>query len=346
MNFAKRIYYLIVLILVVVLLIYAQSLLIPFVIAIIIWFIIRVLKKGLLMLPIIKSWPHWLLTVLSTVVLISLLGLSVKLISNNIQELSESLPDYQKNVKLVSEKINEAFEIDLVASITKYLEDFDFTGILTKLFTALTSIFGDAFLVIIYLLFILLEEPVFPKKLRAIYASPEQLEKTNVLVDKIDLSTSNYMAIKSLMSLLTGTLSFLVLVFVGVDAPFFWAFLIFLLNYIPAIGSLIATLFPAIFAMFQFGDLTHPLLILAIVGSIQLAVGNFLEPRIMGNSLNISTLVVFLTLAAWGAIWGVIGMLLSVPITVILILVLSEIPSTRSIAILLSKSGDPKNSRT
>nr|MDA3821994.1 AI-2E family transporter [Bacteroidales bacterium] len=313
------------------------------VLAMIIWFIIRILKKGLQMLPWISSWPQWLLTLLSSVVLISLLGLVVTIISNNIQELSVSIPAYQDNIELVSNKINAAFDIDLVASATKYLEDFDFMGIISNLFSALSSIFGDAFLVIIYLVFILLEEPIFPRKLKAIYNTQERHLHVIDLFEKIDHSTSRYMAIKTLMSLLTGFLSYLTLLFIGVDAPFFWAFLIFLLNYIPVLGSLIATLFPTIFAMLQFGDITHPILVLAIVGSLQVTVGNILEPRIMGNSLNISTLVVFLTLALWGAIWGVIGMLLSVPITVIMILILSEIPSTRALAILLSKKGDPGN---
>ncbi|MDA3823770.1 MAG: AI-2E family transporter [Bacteroidales bacterium] len=341
MNYAKRIYSLLAIIIVVVLLIYAQSLLIPFVLALIIWFIIRILKKGLLRVPWIGKWPQWLLTVLSTVVLISMLGLVVTLISNNIQELSTSLPTYQDNIDIVSQKINETFDIDLTASITDFLKDFDFMGILSNLFSALTSIFGDAFLVIIYLVFILIEEPIFPKKIKAIYSHPEGLDHAIKLLDKIDHSTSSYMAIKSLMSLLTGTLSYFVLLFIGIDAPFFWAFLIFLLNYIPAIGSLIATLFPTIFAMLQFGDITHPILVLTIVGSIQVVIGNLLEPRVMGNNLNISTLVVFITLTVWGAIWGVIGMLLSVPVTVIMILILSEIPSTRGIAILLSKRGEP-----
>lgn len=341
MNFSKRIYSLLILVIVVVLLIYAESLLIPFVVAMIIWFIIRILKKGLRRIPWIKKWPEWLLTILSTVVLISLLGLVVTLISRNIQELSESLPAYQKNIELVSEKINEALDIDVVSSITEFLEDFDFMSILSNLFSALTTLFGNAFLVIFYLIFILLEEPIFPSKIKAMYSSPEKYDHVNGLLKKIDRSTSSYMAIKSLTSLLTGTLSYFVLLIIGVDGAFFWAFLIFLLNYIPAIGSIVATLFPTIFAMLQFGDLTHPVLVLAIVGSIQVAVGNLLEPRIMGNTLNISTLVVVLTLMLWGAIWGVIGMLLSVPVTVIIILVMSEIPTTRSIAILLSKKGNP-----
>ena len=130
-----------------------------------------------------------------------------------------------------------------------------------------------------------------------------------------------------------------ILLFIGVDAPVFWAFLIFVLNFIPTIGSLIATLFPAIFALLQFGEFTPGILVLAIVGTIQLIVGNFIEPRVMGNSLNISPLVVFLTLAIWGVIWGITGMLLSVPITVILIIVMSEFPSTQPLAILLSQKG-------
>lgn len=346
MDFAKRIYYLLIVIIVVVLFIYAESLIIPFVLALIIWFIIRILKKGLIKLPWIKRWPQWLLTILSTVVLISLLGLTVTLITKNIQELSVSMPVYQNNVEKVSEQINEALDIDIVASIAEYLENFDFMGILSNLFSALTSLFGNAFLVIIYLVFILLEEPIFSRKLNAIYTAPEKLKNVTELLDKIDYSTSRYMAIKSLMSILTGTLSFAVLVFIGVDAPFFWAFLIFLLNYIPAIGSIIATLFPAVFSMLQFGDITHAILVLSIVGTIQVVVGNILEPRVMGDQLNISTLVVFLTLAIWGAIWGVLGMLLSVPITVVMILIMSEIPSTRGFAILLSKGESKDKSRS
>jgi predicted PurR-regulated permease PerM len=159
------------------------------------------------------------------------------------------------------------------------------------------------------------------------------------MFSKIDHSVQQYVALKTLVSLATGILSYFSLLFIGVDAPAFWAFLIFVLNYIPNIGSLIATLFPAIFALFQFGELTQGFLVLLIVGSIQMVIGNFAEPRIMGNSLNISPLVVLLTLAVWGVMWGITGMLLSVPITIILIIIMAEFPSTRPVAILLSQDG-------
>ncbi len=341
MNYTRRIYYLLLVVIIVLLLIYAESLLIPFVLAILIWFVIRVMKHLLRMVPYLSNWPHWLLTMLSSAILISLLSLTVSLISSNIQQLTASIPAYEKNLNSLAEKINSTYDIDLVQSITSAIRDFNFSEILSSLFGALTSIFGNAFLILLYLVFILLEETIFQRKLEAIYHSPESRERARKMLSKIDRSINNYIAIKTLTSLSTGFLSFWVLYFVGLDAPFFWAFIIFMLNYIPNIGSLIATLFPTVFALLQFGDLTHPFLVLVIVGAIQLTIGSLLEPRIMGNTLNMSPLVVFLTLALWGTLWGVTGMLLSVPITVIIILILNEFPETRSAAALLSRRGDP-----
>lgn len=341
MDYSRRIYYLLMAVTVVLLLIYAQKLLIPFVLAILIWFVIRVFKSMLLRIPYIKKWPQWVLTTISSVVLLSFLGLTVTLITNNIQLLSSSIPVYEKNISMLADRISKAYDINVVESMTNAIKDFNFSKILSTLFSAFTSIFGNALLILVYLVFILLEETIFRLKLRSIYNSKASLDRTSSILEKIDSSISNYIAIKSITSISTGFLSYWVLYFIGVDAPFFWAFIIFALNYIPNIGSLVATLFPAIFALLQFGDLTHPLLVLLIVGAIQLTIGSLIEPRIMGNTLNMSPLVVFLTLALWGSIWGITGMLLSVPITVIILLILNEFPSTRGIAIMLSRRGDP-----
>ena len=341
MNYSKRIYYLLLVVIIVLLLIYAEKLLIPFVLAILIWFVIRVLKSLLIKLPYTRKLPSWLLTVISSIILLSLLSLAVSMITNNIQQISTSIPKYEENINGVAEKINKQLNIDPVKSMTDTIRDFDFSKILSPLFSALTSIFGNTFLFLVYLVFILLEEPIFKRKLKSMYSSPEQHDYITGILQKIDESINNYIAVKTITSLSTGFLSFFVLYFIGLDAPFFWAFMIFILNYIPNIGSLTATLFPTVFALLQFGDLTQPFLVLTIVGSIQLTIGSFVEPRIMGNTLNMSPLVVFLTLVLWGTIWGVTGMLLSVPITVIIILILNEFPETRAVAILLSRRGDP-----
>ena len=178
--------------------------------------------------------------------------------------------------------------------------------------------------------------------MKAIYPKKDQFDTTNEILLKIDKSIGSYISIKTLVSLLTATLSYITLLLIGIDSALFFAFLIFLLNFIPSIGSLIATIFPALMALLQYGSETYTpfILVVVFVGAIQLVIGNFLEPKLMGNSLNISSLVVILSLTIWGVIWGVAGMVLSVPITVIMILIFSNFESTKKIAILLSEKGE------
>ncbi len=339
MDYTKKIYILQALISIILISIYAQGVIIPFILAVLFWFIIRVIKKQFLKIKYINKWPHWLLTLSSSLILLSILYLAIDVITINIQQLSAKLPAYQANVADVTQKLNAEFDTDLMAIFGDYAKDFEFSTILSSVLSALTGLFGNTFTILLYMLFLILEEPIFNKKLKAMYSDENQLEHTTDLIGKIDSSVSRYIALKTMISLLTGVLSYLALVFIGVDAPAFWAFLIFLLNFIPTIGSLIATTFPTIFALLQFGEITPAILVLGIVGIIQLIVGNVLEPKLMGNTLNISPLVVFLALAVGGLIWGVTGMFLSVPITVVLIIIMSEFPETRSIAILLSQKG-------
>ena len=150
---------------------------------------------------------------------------------------------------------------------------------------------------------------------------------------------ARYLGIKTIISLLTGFLSYLVLISVEINFAIFWAFLIFLLNFIPTIGSLLGTIFPALFCLLQFGDFSIALTVFLIVGVIQVFIGNFLEPKWLGNSMNISPLVSILSLVFWGLIWGTTGMVISVPITVVIIIILSQFESTKNVAILLSEKG-------
>ncbi len=339
METNKKIYIFLIIITVVLVCIYAQTIIIPFILAILFWFLIRVIKKLLSRINFIGRLPKWLLTLSSTTVLLAFLVFAGTMISKNIAELSRTMHEYQANVNNMTDAINAQFNIDIMSQLGDFAKDLNFGNLLSSLLSALTGLFGNTFTVLLYLLFLLLEEPIFPQKLQAMYPEKERFDHVNSLVKKIDHSIGNYIALKTLTSLMTGILSYFALLLIGIDAPLFWAFLIFILNFIPTIGSLIATLFPALFAILQFGDFTPGILVLSIVGAIQLVVGNLIEPRLMGNTLNISPLVVFLTLAIWGVIWGISGMLLSVPITVILIIIMSEFPGTRPFAILLSQRG-------
>lgn len=341
MSLSRTAYSLIIGIAVVVILVYTKNLLIPFVLALLVWFLIRGIKKNALDKVgfIRKYFPHWLRTTLSSLTIFAVVGVIVNMLVINIEGLSQSLPTYEKNINQIKDLVNSTFSIDIETLASDFIGDFDFSGILSNLFSSLTEIFGDAFTIVLYTMFLLLEDAVFPLKLKALYRSKSSYENANELIGKIEKSVGSYLYLKTLVSILTGFLSFIALWAIGVEAPVFWAFLIFLLNYIPTIGSLIATIFPSLFTLLQFGEFGPFFWVLGIVGAIQLIVGNIVEPKVMGNSLNISSLVVILALSIWGVMWGITGMILSVPITVIMVIICAEFESTRPIAILLSEKG-------
>ena len=325
----------------IVILVQGQDLLIPFILALIIWFIIKETRDQLSKVKFVKQKvPFGLRSLISALFVFSILGLVIKMLSVNISLLSDLLPQYSDNAQHIIEMLNKQFGINIEETFDGFYENFDFQSIVGTLLSSITSVFSNTFMILLYMLFLFLEEFTFIKKIKAVYPQKERFERVDSLLKKIDKSIGSYLLLKTLVSVLTGVLSYIAMLIIGVDAALFWAFLIFLLNYIPTIGSLLGTLFPATFALMQFGDLMPFFAVLAAVGIIQVIVGNIIEPKIMGNSLNISALVVILTLSFWGLIWGVIGMILSVPITVIIIIICAEFPKTKFIAVMLSDDGN------
>lgn len=324
----------------IVILILGKELLIPFILALLIWFIIKETRDIITKVKFIERWiPFWLRSTISALFIFFILGLVIKMLTVNISQLSDSLPKYGQNMHKIMDLLNTKFGINISETFSGFYENFDFQGLIGMLLSSLTSVFSNTFMILLYMLFLFLEEFVFIKKLKSVYPSKERFVRVNDMLKKIDKSIGSYLLLKSLVSVLTGFLSYLALLFIGVEAALFWAFLIFILNYIPTVGSLIGTLFPATFAMMQYGELMPFFAVLGAVGFIQLIVGNVIEPKIMGDSLNISALVVIMTLSFWGLIWGVTGMILSVPITVIIIIICAEFPKLRFIAIMLSDTG-------
>jgi predicted PurR-regulated permease PerM len=332
----------IVIIAVMAILVIGKGILIPFVFALIFWFLTREIRKTIYRIPFAKRFiPRWLSNILVfTFIILSFSAIS-EIITNSIGNLTSSYQTYEKNVDQIIQKVDSYFHMDLVNSVKALVGKFDYGSVLGDIANGISSLLGDTFMIVIYALFIFLEESSFKKKIGKLFGN----DKTHPgsvqnMLGKIEASISNYLRLKTYVSLLTGVLSYIVLLIAGVDSAPFWAFLIFLLNYIPTIGSLIATVFPAVFSLLQFGEVTPFLIVLIAVGCIQVIVGNIIEPKLFGKSLNLSPLVTILSLAVWGKIWGITGMVLSVPITVIMIIIFSQFEKTKSVAILLSENGD------
>lgn len=324
----------------VVMLILGQQLLIPFIFALLIWLLVRRIKAHLNEIPFIRRWfPSWLTNIVMSVAIFTAFAFIAKLLSHNIEALANSYRNYQANITTVTLQVNKTFGIDVMALLSEYSGKLNLGKLFASLFASLQGILENTVVMILYVAFIFLEETHFEAKLRGIFPKNHQYLKMQVIMGKIETSVTNYIGMKTLVNLISAIISYIILVSVGIDSPLFWAFLLFILNFIPVIGLFVGALFPAVFALLQFGTFTPSLVLFGSIGAVQFIVGNILEPRIMGNSLNISPLVAIVALAFWGTLWGITGMFLSVPITVIMIIVFSQFPKTRPLAILFSEKG-------
>lgn len=191
----------------------------------------------------------------------------------------------------------------------------------------------------IFAAFLLLEARFIPAKLDALFPAGGGRERVRAVLRRIDSDIQTYFGVKTLVSLTTAVLSYVVMRLVGLDFAAFWALLVFILNYIPTVGSILATIFPGLLALVQFESWTPVVVLVLGITVIQQLLGSFLEPNLMGMTLNLSPLVVVISLILWGMIWGLVGMFLCVPITVIFVIILANFPSTRWVSILLSKEG-------
>ena len=181
------------------------------------------------------------------------------------------------------------------------------------------------------MLFILLEASSFPVKLRAIIGDPQhEFSHFAKFVDDI----KGYMIIKTGISLTAGILIWIWLTILGVDSPVLWAFLAFLLNYVPTVGSIISAIPAVILSLVQFG-IGRAALTAAGYLIVSFILGNVIEPRLMGQRLGLSTLVVFLSMIFWGSLLGMIGVVLCIPFTMTLKFACENNESTRWIAVLL-----------
>ena len=322
-------------------LIAAKDLLIPFVLSIGLWMMINGIIKLLNHVDFIRKYfPDWAILLMAIAAIFYGVELIVSLIVHNATEIVELSNNRNISASEIVNNILSKFGADTAGlNLEKYFSNINLKDYLSEILNQLTYLTSNIFMVVIYAVFFMLEQSTFKQKLVALFPESDRFSMVNRVSKKIIHSIESYIAIKTIVSLITAFLSYLVLVLMNVDFAFFWAFLIFLFNYIPNIGSIAATLFPTVTALLQFETFYPALAVMIMVGAIQVIVGSFLEPRIMGNTLNLSSLVVLLSLSIWGSMWGIIGMFLSVPITVVIMIICSQFDKTKPIAILLSERG-------
>jgi predicted PurR-regulated permease PerM len=265
-----------------------------------------------------------------------LIGGTISSFSGNLSKYESALTSISDSfVKFLNDKgmnINH----DQLFSFIQPAKILEFTaGALNKL----VNMMGNTFLILLIVLFTLMEFGSFSVKAKAILVgSDKSISYFSTILQNI----RHYLGIKTLICLLTGVFVFIALLIIGVDYPLLWALIAALMNYIPNIGSIIAALPAVLFALVQLG-LGGAFWTLGSFMIVNNVLGNFVEPRIMGKGLGLSTLVVFLSLLFWGFILGPVGMFLSVPFTMTIKIILEQNEKTKWIAILLGTPDEAKS---
>ena len=275
-----------------------------------------------------------LITLILILVVITTVGASV--VTNSLNEFAKNLPTYQKGL---SENVDvwlqwlENRGIDTPDEVIKSaLNQQTALKLVGNMLATLSGLLSRTFLVLLVTIFILFEAAIFPIKIQAMPGlKPDTLERIRLAVENV----RHYMGMKTLMSLLTGGLVWLLLFLCHVQYPILLGFLAYLLNYVPNIGSFMAAIPGVLLALLQFGPMWALLVAVGYV-IVNVFVSNFLEPRVMGKGLGLSPVIIVISLIFWGWVLGPVGMLLSVPLTMTLKIFLESMDETRGAALLLS----------
>ncbi len=327
------------------LLIVGESLLLPLVIAVALWYLINTLAAALGRLSVGKfSIPGPICLLLSIFTFLGLIWGLVNFLSASFGGVMEMAPVYQDNLIRRLESLSLPF-VDVGAiqgeNFGQTLIDWiDLPSYATSLAGSAAGILASSSLILIYLGFLFFEQRQFNNKISALVSNEAREKEVRGIFERIRDDIQKYISIKMFTSSLTGLLSCGLLLLMGVDFAGVWGLLIFLLNFIPTVGSIIATMFPAMIALAQSDGYYLFFMVLGGIGAFQVVIGNVIEPRLMGSSFNLSPIVILLNLALWGTIWGIPGAFLCVPFLIIFTIIMSHFPKTRPIAIILSSDGD------
>lgn len=291
--------------------------------------------------------PTWIaITVLIVIIVAGIIGVGA-LIANSIGNFVQDLPSYQDRLQgILQETMKFAHRLGWdvsLESLRHQLNPNNAFALVTRFFKSFGAVLTDGFLIVFTVLFLLFEATVLPRKFEVIPKTEREHRSLAVFVSFVE-SVQRYVFLKTVLSLVLGFLVTLVLWGLGVRYAPLWGLLAFLLNFVPNIGAFLSAIPPILLALLQGG---WPLFgyTAGTLFTIHFVTGNFVEPVLMGGRLGLSTLVVFVSLIFWGWVLGPVGMLLSVPLTMIIRIGFESYPDTHWLAVLLGPPPAPERER-
>jgi predicted PurR-regulated permease PerM len=321
-----------------------KGIFVPIVFSVLAVYVIVGLTRLLFRLPLLgRILPQRLGYTLSALVIALALAAIAWLVASTLGKVVALAPQYATALLNAIQDVAARFGVESAPTWTSLRQDLlaqiDAQRLIGSTVLSVSAIVSTLVVVLLYIAFLLIELRVFPDKIANLSGDPAKVERIRKILAHVNARIGAYLALKTLVSIVLGLVSWAILAALGVELAPFWAVLIGLLNFVPYIGSVLGVLLPVAFATMQFADLGVTLTTLLALSAAQFVIGFFLDPYLMGNSLNLSPFVILVSLAVWSALWGIPGAFLAIPITACMAFVFSEFPGTRPLAVLLSGSG-------
>ncbi len=329
-----------------------RSILIPLLVATFLWYLINAIAAYIRRIMPLKSERErqkkmtaarildWTSIVLAALAMVGMLYLFATQIRPMASELMAALPELQSKLmtfgNYLSESLGLRFDASMFPNITK---------IAANVGTSAAGIVTSMGMILVYMLFMFIEQSTFNKKFASLFPNKTQSKKMRYIINSIDENMKKYLFMKTLLSAITGVLSYFWLQMLGLEYAGVWAFIVFITSYIPTIGAIVACGLPILYSLVTAPTLHQPILVAVGLIGLQVLFGNILEPKLTGKTLNLSTLAILINLVFWGMIWGIAGMFFSVPLLVATFIITAQFDSTRWIAVLLSADGNIPDKR-
>jgi len=282
--------------------------------------------------PILYDWISRIMALMTVVLFLILFATQIKPM---LIELYNATPVLQSKLlnfsNFVADKTGFSVDMSLIPNLPQ---------IAGRIGSSLAGLATSAGMVIIYMIFMFIEQNSFSKKINALPLSKLKAKKLRYILTSIDENMKKYLFIKTAISAATGLCSYILLKMIGLEYASVWGFILFILNYIPTIGSILACALPIAYALISHDTWQVPVLTMISLISVETIFGNILDPKFTGKTLNISSLAILINLVFWGMMWGPAGMFFSVPILAAVYITSAQFESTRWIATLLSTNGE------
>lgn len=338
-KFKNFVFGLILIVLLYVILKELQSVLIPFFVALIIAFIFEPFYSWMLR----KKIPAFISIIIVLIVILVIANISSVFIFTSISSFQAQAPTYQNKFLALYGEIGKVIQSNKTIfeflqnniNLDRFINEINIGSILESILSGVTGLFLNFILILIYVVFIITETDDFKKRLKQAYTLKRAAAISNAIDDVFD-DIKSYLLNKTLINFVHAVIAYIIMIIFNIDFAIVWAFLIFFAAYIPNIGATISTIIPFLSALLQYGSFGIPFIFLVLLSAVGFVMGNVVEPKVFGNRLNLSPILIIFSLIFWGYLWGIVGMFLAVPIMSMIKIILSKFEGTKAISLIMS----------